>query len=64
MRKANKGQGKVYDSMAEIEKDFFPALYSERINEEWNNEQPAATASRLTAQLMNDIKQELRKLDA
>ena len=62
MGKINKGQGRIYNSIVEIEKDFFPVLYSERISEERNNEQPAATASRLTAQLMNDIKQELRKL--
>ena len=62
MGKGKKGQGRIYNSIVEIEKDFFPALYSERINEERNNEQPAATASRLTSQLMNDIKQELRKL--
>ncbi len=51
---------KIYCSMIEIEKEFFPALYRERIQER-KDKDPSSFGTELATEILKSIKQELAK---
>lgn len=64
MRKENRQKNKVYRSMVEIERDFFPILYKERLEKERlekEKSKPGAFGIELATELLENIRQQLTK---
>jgi len=60
MEKRNKERTRIYRSMMEIEREFFPILYKERL-EEKKSKEPGAFGSQLATELLESIRQQLAK---
>jgi len=61
MSKNNARGQKIYHSMAEIEKDFFPSLYEERMERKRESESPEETGTRIVSEILEAIREELNK---
>lgn len=60
MKSKNKGNGKVYRSMIEFEKEFLPDSYEERLRRRETKE-TGVSGTGLVTELLKGIKQELAK---
>lgn len=60
MEKSRKKEEKIYRSMAEVEKDFFPALHEERLVR-MRDEDPRGFGIRLAAESLANIGKQLAK---
>lgn len=60
MKSKNKGNGKVYRSMIEFEKEIFPDSYEEQLKRR-ENEGTGLSGTGLVTELLKGIKQDLAK---
>lgn len=60
MKKVNKHKGKTYNSMAEVERDFFPALYKERLAR-IRDEDPKGFGRQLASKSLASMRKRLMK---
>ena len=60
MKRVSKHKGKTYDSMAEVERDFFPALHRERLAR-MRDEDPRGFGRQLAAESLASMRKRLTK---
>ena len=60
MKKHNKKKGRIYTSSVEFMKTFFPKSYQEKLEQNQSKERGSFGTS-LAIELMNSVRQELRK---
>ena len=60
MKKTSKHSGKTYDSMAQVERDFFPALYKERLAR-MRDEDPKGFGRQLASESLASMRKRLTK---